>query len=128
MIKKNIYPIELLDCESVNELKKMAPVHTYSAQSELFYEGQTPVVAFLLLEGHIQLIKKKKIRKVLSPGDLIGLRELINHSPFPLSAQILPNTQVCFLDKSTIQDILKDTDSQLSKALCHILNPPREAS
>lgn len=120
-MKKAQYPIEKLDTETIERLIKVAPIHTYSAQSDLFYEGQTPVVAFLLIKGHVQLVKKKKVRKVLNPGDLIGLRELIDHSPFPLSAQILPNTEVCFLDKSTILDILNANDDDLSSTIKEIL-------
>ena len=127
MKKKIQYPIEKLEPHTIEQLIKIAPLHTYSAQSDLFYEGQTPVVAFLLIKGQVQLVKKKKVRKILNPGDLIGLRELIEHSPFPLSAQILPNTEVCFLDKSTIFDILNASDDHLSEIIKEILYTEKSA-
>lgn len=105
-MKKNQYPITSLDPELIEKIKSVAPIHRYTVSTDLFYEGQTPVVAFLLLNGHVQLVKNKKVRKVLNTGDLIGLRELIHHTPFPLSVQVLPNTDMVFLDKSTILEIL----------------------
>lgn len=122
-MKKNQYPITSLTPEMIEKIKSVAPIHRYTVSTDLFYEGQTPVVAFLLLEGHVQLVKNKKIRKVLNSGDLIGLKELIQHSPFPLSAQVLPNTDMVFLDKSTILEILDLVhDSELSEVFKEIIH------
>lgn len=122
-MKKNQYPITSLDSELIEKIKSVAPIHRYTVSTDLFYEGQTPVVAFLLLNGHVQLVKNKKVRKVLNTGDLIGLRELIHHIPFPLSAQVLPNTDMVFLDKSTILEILDVVhDPELSDVFKEIIH------
>lgn len=122
-MKKNQYPITSLDATLIEKIKSVAPIHRYTVSTDLFYEGQTPVVAFLLLDGHVQLVKNKKIRKVLNKGDLIGLKELVHHSPFPLSAQVLPNTDMIFLDKSTIFEILDvHHDPELSEVFKEIIH------
>ncbi|MCO4793388.1 MAG: cyclic nucleotide-binding domain-containing protein [Bacteriovoracaceae bacterium] len=122
-MKKTKYPITSLKTELIEKIKSVAPIHKYTVQSDLFYEGQTPVVAFLLLDGHVQLVKNKKIKKVLSFGDLIGLKELIHHLPYPLSAQVLPNTEMVFLDKSTILEILNLVhDQELSEVFKEIIS------
>jgi CRP-like cAMP-binding protein len=122
-MKKNQYPITSLEARLIEKVKSVAPVHRYTVSTDLFYEGQTPVVAFLLLDGHVQLVKNKKIRKVLNKGDLIGLKELVHHSSFPLSAQVLPNTDIIFLDKSTIFEILDvHHDPELSEVFKEIIH------
>ncbi|EQC43078.1 cyclic nucleotide-binding domain protein [Bacteriovorax sp. BSW11_IV] len=101
-----------LDKNTVDEISSHADVHTYPLQSNLYYEGQIPVVGYLLLEGHIQLLKNKKVKSVLSKGTLLGVHELMTNSPAQYSAQILPNTKVCFLDKSTILEFIHEHDTE----------------
>jgi CRP-like cAMP-binding protein len=98
--------------ELVSKIKKVSNSHCYSTQSDLFYEGQTPIVAYLLLEGYIHLTKNKKIKGILDPGTLLGLKELMNNEAVDVDAQILPNTKVCFLDRSTILEILNTDDEK----------------
>ena len=98
--------------ELINKIKSVSSSHCYSTQSDLFYEGQTPIVGYLLLEGYIHLTKNKKIKGILDPGTLLGLKELMNNEAVDVDAQILPNTKVCFLDRSTILEILESGDNR----------------
>ncbi|MBC7537473.1 MAG: cyclic nucleotide-binding domain-containing protein [Bacteriovorax sp.] len=106
-------PIKL-ENEAIAEIKGLSPQKKYSISSPLFYEGQVPIVAYLLLEGCIQLLKNKKIKKILKPGSLIGLNELMTNSPSKLSAQVQAESTLCFLDKSTIQEIILEESSTLA--------------
>lgn len=106
-----------LENESITEIKKISPVKKFSISSPLFYEGQIPIVAYLLVDGCIHLLKNKKIKKILKPGSLIGLNELMTNSPSKLSAQVVAESTLCFLDKSTIQEIIHEDNSSLSELL-----------
>jgi CRP-like cAMP-binding protein len=106
-----------LENKSIDEIKKISQEKRFSITSPLYYEGQIPIVAYLLLEGCIQLLKNKKIKKILKPGSLIGLSELMNNTPAKLSAQIQAESTVCYLDRSTIQEIIKDEESDLASLL-----------
>ena len=75
--------VELSD---ISDIKKVSPPKKFTISSPLFYEGQVPIVAYLLIEGCIQLLKNKKIKKIIKPGSLIGLDELMTNSPAKLSA------------------------------------------
>lgn len=101
-----------LDTKTIDEISSHTQSHTYPLQIELYYEGQVPIVGYLLIEGHIQLIKNKKVKSILSKGTLLGVHELMTNSPAEYSAQILPNTKVCYLDKSTILEFIHEHDSE----------------
>lgn len=107
----------LLEQKIVTELLKHSPHKKYLVEAPLFYEGQIPIVAFLLVEGCIQLLKKKKTKKNLKAGSLIGYKEMMSNSPAELSATVQPDSTVCFLDKSTIKEILLEKNSLLAQIL-----------
>lgn len=104
-----------LEADFIEEIKKISHQKKFSTQSPLFYEGQIPVVAYLVIDGCVQLLKNKKVKKILKPGSLIGLNELMTHSPAKLSAHAMPDSTLCFLDKSTIKEITSDEGSPLAK-------------
>ena len=107
-------PIKL-DYNDIVEIKRISPPKKFSINAPLFYEGQIPVVAYLLLDGCIQLVKNKKVKKTIRPGCIIGLNELMNNSPAKLSALVQAESTICFLDKSTIQEILHNEHEMLAQ-------------
>ncbi len=103
-----------LESEHIADIKKVSQQAKFSTNSSLFYEGQIPTAAYLLLEGRIQFLKNKKIKQILKPGSLIGLNELMTNYPVEFEAIIKAESTICFLDKSTILEIIKDEESLLS--------------
>ncbi|MGZ3788801.1 MAG: cyclic nucleotide-binding domain-containing protein [Bacteriovorax sp.] len=101
----------------IAEILKHSPQKKFQVEAPLFYEGQIPIVAYLIIEGGISLFKKKKPRKTLKAGSLLGLKELLNNSPAELSAKVQADSTICFLDKSTIQEILHKENSLLALLL-----------
>ena len=104
-------------------LKKLEGICTpreFKVETDLYYEGHTPVVAYLVLEGKVNLIKRKKVKVVAEKGVILGLKELMAHTPCNFGAKIQPNSKVCFLDKSTILEILNCDDEH--KCLGQVLN------
>ena len=96
------------------EIKEISSKKKFLVSSPLFYEGQIPIVAYLLLDGHILLLRKKKIKIILNPGSLIGLNELMSNSPSTHSAEVQAESTICFLDKSTIMEVINKNDSSLA--------------
>lgn len=103
-----------IENEFISEIKKFSQETKFSKSSTLYYEGQIPIVAYLLIEGSIHLLKNNKIKKILKPGTLIGLNELMTNSPSKLSAQVEAESVLCFLDKSTLFEIIKYQNNELS--------------
>ena len=89
------------------------PSKKFKAQSFLFYEGQIPISGYLILDGSIQVSYKKKFKKMLNSGYLLGVNELLSKKPIHLSAEAFPNTEVCFIDKTTLMEIFKGDDLEL---------------
>lgn len=109
-----------LDSTQIEYLKSISQENFYSTETALFYEGQIPVTAILLIEGQINITKGKKVKTTLRSAMLLGVKELMNNAPSTTSAIALANTLVCFLDKSTIMEIINNNDdlSILLKEIC----------
>ena len=90
----------------IEELLELFPMKKFKSHSFLFYEGQIPISGYLVIDGSIQISKNKKNKKVLSNGAVIGLSELLKKVPSSISAEVFPNTHLCFLDNSTLQEII----------------------
>ncbi len=97
----------------LQRIQQISEHHLYSVDSDLYYEGQTPIVAYLLLKGEVNLVKKRRKSILIRPGCLFGLRELMLHEKSTYGAQITKDSEVCFLDRSLIKEIIeleKDED------------------
>ena len=101
--KQNI--IEVSE-EILEKIKSISESHTYTADSDLYYEGQIPVVAYLLLKGEVTLIKKRRKSIPIRHGSLFGLKELMRLEKSVYGAQIKAGSEVCFLNRSSINEII----------------------
>lgn len=113
-------PIEL-SRDLVKKITAQFPSQIYKTSSTLFYEGQIPISAFLIVDGSIQISKKKKFKKLLSSGALLGLSDLFNKNPSSISAEVFPNTEVCFLDRTTILELCTKVDTELATLMRELL-------
>ncbi len=99
-----------LDREHINLIRNIClKENSFQSASTLFYEGQTPIVAYLVIDGVVNLVKNRRIKTSLKSGALIGLKELMLNKPVPLEAKVEANSSLVFLDKSTIQEIINAT-------------------
>jgi CRP-like cAMP-binding protein len=119
-MKTNKDTIIEIEDKIVKKLRSRCEKITYSATADLFYEGQIPVVAYLIVSGNIHLMKKKKIKTTLGPGSLLGAKELMLNKNADHTAVIMPQTEVCFLSKSDINEIISGHDP-LSDEVTHLL-------
>jgi CRP-like cAMP-binding protein len=103
-----------LDRGHIEKIQALTPTKVFQTTANLFYEGQTPIVAFLVIDGCINLSKNRRLKTSLRTGALVGLKELMSNSPAGLTAEVIPNTSLCLLDRSTILEILNDKESDLS--------------
>jgi CRP-like cAMP-binding protein len=106
----------------IAKIKEISDVRKFSLACPLFYEGQIPIVAYLVLEGSIVLSKKKKVKNIIKPGHLVGLNHLMAHTPSKMDAEVAAESTLCFLDKSTAFEIINLDNSELSKLLSKIAN------
>lgn len=118
---KTINPINLSD-KAIESLRKIASVKKYSTNAPLYYQGQTPIVAYFILKGNILLMKKNKVCHKLCEGCLLGYKELFLNTVSKFTALALPNTEICYLDKSSLEEIKNSKKKDIQKLYNELIN------
>lgn len=111
MRSKKAEVIQISD-ETAKKLIKYGHVHTFPVESDLFYEGQVPFVAYLIVEGNVHFTKKRRNKGTATAGSLIGFKELYFHTPSTIAARVFPGTKVCYLDRSAILEIMESVETE----------------
>jgi len=115
------YSIEVSQ-QVLDKIKMHSCRHQYTTKANLYYEDQVPIVAYLLEEGTITLVKKRRKNVVIEPKRIIGLYELIENTPSLYGAEINSGSYVYFIYRSTVLELLEDqTDSALKDFLQDIV-------
>ena len=104
---KNNIIIDILPAKYIENLLSHCKPSTYNTESELIYEGHIPTAGYLLLDGEINFVKRKRVIQTIKSGTLFGVIELMESSPLKYSVKITPNSKVCILDKSTVKELLE---------------------
>ncbi len=115
-----------LSKKSLQLIKKLGNPFTYTVSTDLFYENQTPIVAYILLEGELILTKNRREISSIPPCSALGLVELIGNKTCQYAAKVKKDTTLYFLDKSSIFELLtfKDKLDQDFAQLITQLEPP----
>jgi CRP-like cAMP-binding protein len=93
-----------LDKKTTEKLKAVCRVQQFTSPTPLFYQGHVPMVAYLVIDGSVNLLKNKKIKQTVKAGGVIGVKELLERTPSSVTAETSPNTTICYLDHSTVKD------------------------
>ncbi len=83
----------------------------------LFYEGQIPIVGYIIIDGEVTLLKNKKVKNILKKGFIFGIRELYHNGVVLLEAKVSPMTQLLYIDKSLLLEILSHKHGEQLKRL-----------
>lgn len=109
--------------ELMAKIINLSEGHKYTVDSHLYYEGQTPIVAYLLIAGEASLVKKRRKTIPIRRGSIFGLKELIQNEKSIYGAVIKSHSEVCFLDRSLINEIENlDKDHELKEILFKFKN------
>ena len=95
-----------LSSEQLEALSKVCRPCLFQTESEIIYEGHTPIAGYCIIQGEVEFYKKKKLINKIGAGNMFGVHELLNSMPLKYTAKIKPNSTVCILDKSTIKELL----------------------
>ncbi len=87
----------------------------FKTSSVLYYEGQVPVACYLLLEGRITLMRKKKHLMDISPGHIIGLSEFQRKIPSDATAWISAGSKAFIIDRSTFIELDAHQDGEVKR-------------
>lgn len=105
--------ITKLTAQQIRLLKKQFQPLIFNNDFNLVYESQIPNTGIVLINGELALFKKKKVFTKIKPGNMLGLRELINNEPVDTGCRVMGNSELILIQKSDILDALADTKSEL---------------
>ena len=120
------------------DLSRIEEIHKNSTQKRLkknqiiFLEGTRPLGVYSITSGRIKIYKtgvegKDQIIQILKSGDLMGYRAMLSEEQYPVSAETLEDTTLCFIPKkdfieamSSNSDLTKEVIKSLSKDLTNM--------
>ena len=105
--------IKKLSSEQIKFLKKKFQSLKFNNDFNLVYESQVPNTGIVLIDGEINLIRKKKSLSLNKPGIMLGVYELLNNLPTAHGCMVLGNTELIMIQKSDLMEALSDKDSEL---------------
>jgi len=111
--------LEKLDLENLSEHKIM---NTFKRGQTLYYQGNPAFGVYCISSGKIKLTRssddgKEAILRIAGPGDLIAFQDMLHQSLHEVTATAIEDTQVCFIDRSYIQNLLREKNSCTSELL-----------
>ena len=78
----------------------------YHKETDIIYEGQTPIAGHCILNGEVLLLKRNKIFASLGNLEIFGIDELLSNAAFNFTARIKSGTTVYILDRSTVLELI----------------------
>jgi CRP/FNR family transcriptional regulator len=93
----------------------------YKKQQIIFHEGTRPQGVFCIHSGKVKVYKtgmdgKPQIIYILRDGDVLGYRSLISEEVYPVSAETLEESAICFIPKADFLEVMQQ-DPTLKSAL-----------
>ena len=64
--------------------------------------GMVPIVAYLIINGHLEIIDSKGNKNRIIAGEMIGLKEVWHHQPLHFDIDTTPGTTLLPLDKTML--------------------------
>lgn len=98
-----------IDC--VSDVKKM---DFFRPKQDIFFENNSVDGIYFILKGVVKVYKynshKDQIVRLATDGDILGHRG-IGQSIYPVSAQALTETELCFIEKERFFQLLDESSS-----------------
>lgn len=93
----------------------------------LFHEGTRPMGIFCINKGKVKVFRlggdgKEQIINILKGGDILGYKAMLSDELYPVSAETLEDSNICFIPKTNFLTILEDSPDlyqRLLKKVCH---------
>lgn len=97
----------------------------YKRKQIIFYEGNPVVGLYCVSSGKIKLYKtdgagRQRIAKIAQKGDILGHSSLFTETPHTVTAEIIEDSEICFLDKARFLSLLRSNISISLKLLTQI--------
>lgn len=128
-IVREFSALKALDKDELLRVANCKTSYTVKKGENLFNEGQILNGIFCIKDGICKISKlsdngKNHIVKLITKGEILGERSLVNEEPLNLSATALEDMEVCFVPKSEVMGFFKNNTGfsmNILKNLCENL-------
>lgn len=114
-----------LEQESLNTVSEHKIMNAFKRGQVLFHEGNPAFGVYCISEGKVKLTKtsengKETMLRIAGPGDLIGFQHIVQNGVNDVTATALEETKICFLDRTFLQNLVKQENSCAMELLAHV--------
>ncbi|OGW84377.1 MAG: hypothetical protein A3C35_07120 [Omnitrophica bacterium RIFCSPHIGHO2_02_FULL_46_11] len=102
--------------KSLKFLEQCKTSNHYKRKQIIFYEGNPVVGLYCIQSGKVKLYKtsddgKQQILKIAQGGDILGHSSLFTDTPHIATAEVIEESDICFLDKNRFLSVLQANPS-----------------
>jgi CRP/FNR family transcriptional regulator len=116
MIAKTLKKSIVFNCLSSKELDAISTYfekEDFKKNETIFLEGDSSDWFYLVAEGEVKILKhtlmgKDIILELMSPGDIFGGVAVLDHKPFPASAQAMESVTAIRISRQNLLKILEE--------------------
>ncbi|TVR38665.1 MAG: Crp/Fnr family transcriptional regulator [Cryomorphaceae bacterium] len=113
--------------QKISQLDEKKSSSSYKKGQMLFHEGTRPMGIFCINKGKVKVFRlggdgKEQIINILKGGDILGYKAMLSDELYPVSAETLEDSNICFIPKTNFLTILEDSPDlyqRLLKKVCH---------
>ncbi len=121
-----------LSRESIEDFDQMKHATVLPEGAVIFMEGQAPRGIFMLCQGEAKLSTgsrdgKTFIVRIVKPGEVLGLHEIVTGRPYELTAETMQPSQLSFVKAEDFVRFLKGHADALLHTAQHISRDCQEA-
>lgn len=123
-----------LCADDLAQLQPHKKLRHYRRRDLLFAQGNVPEGLFCVASGQVKIFQtgidgRDQIVRLAGPGDPIGYRALFADEAYNASAEALEESEVCFIDRASVLELLEDKPlfmRRLLQWLCQDLKQAEE--
>lgn len=121
-----------LSRESIAAFDQIKHATVFPAGAVIFMEGQAPRGIFLLCQGQVKLSAtsstgKAFILRIVEPGEVLGLHEMVSVRPYDLTAETMQPSQLSFVSREDFVRFLNEHGDARLRVAQHISRDCQEA-
>lgn len=115
-----------LSKEEISDISTKKTVTVYKKKSIIFNQGQQPHGIFTVNSGKVKIFQttengKEQIVRLAKKGDVLGYRALLTGDKYTCAAEVLEESNICFIPKSVFFD-MSENNATISNNLLRLLS------
>ncbi len=121
-----------LSREELGRLTQKKELRHYKRRENIFHPGTKPLGLFCISSGQVKVYQtgiegRDQIVRLAQEGDAIGYRALLSGEEYSACAEALEDTQLCFIDRPTLFELMDDKPLLLRRIMTWLCQDLRSA-